>query len=51
MSTKALLVALIYALMAAGAVGMIAYASMPRPRSIPVNDLAQLVEDGQIASH
>ena len=49
MSIKAGLLILTGMLIVCGIVGTIGYASV-QPRSIPINDLAQLVEDDQIAS-
>src|SRR6266566_7654788 len=49
MSIKAGLLILTGMLIVCGIVGTIGYASV-QPRSIPINDLAQLVEHGQIAS-
>jgi hypothetical protein len=37
-------------LLVGGVVGLIAFAAMPKPRLIPINDLARLMKDGQIAS-
>ena len=37
-------------LLVGGVVGLIAFAVMPKHRLIPINDLARLVKDGQIAS-
>jgi cell division protease FtsH len=50
MRTKAVLFLLPGLLLVSGVVGLIGYAGQQQPRSIPINDLAQLVEHGQIAS-
>jgi cell division protease FtsH len=50
MSLKAVLMMLTGLLLLTGIITLIAFASMPRPTSIPLNDLAQLVEHNQLES-
>ena len=50
MRIKAVLFLLTGLLLVSGVVGLIGYASQQQPRAIPINDLAELIEHGQIAS-
>ena len=50
MSMKVVLAVTIVLLALAGVVGLVAVASGPHTRSIPISELAQLVKQGQIST-